>query len=445
MRPHPIGRMNRLVVKTVEIDRIRAINRDSPLSTKSAHGIDQLEIFVLVMAAERSRKKNQRKSASVAEDEHLEIAAQMRRPPSNIAFVHVCCRFERSQRRSREISSYAVIAVETTEAVSRSLTCEARSRVGQVCQLQRKRLAFMPEHTLTGNIQEHPGFVRRFCGNRRDVLVYLPRGYRRWSLERYPVLYLHDGQNVFDAATSFGGVEWGVDETAQRLIRSNLIEPLIIVAVANTGEERIHEYAPTRGGSIGEAQTQQRSVAKIRTFPCRRAKAVHRSEISDATRRGIDRAGRFFVRRTGDARARALVPKCIFAARRHVAIGLVGRLRRFTEWWTIARGQTAAKNLARYRNAGARLGTGARTCAIDWSRRAGGIYDDLQYHEVEGADHSEGAWAARFDAVLALFVSAAAANDEETVAAAACPGISSLGKRERKRVGVRHPERTRAI
>ena len=74
-----------------------------------------------------------------------------------------------------------------------------------------------------------------------------PAGLRRSRVRRYPVLYLHDGQNIFDAATAFGGVEWGADETAQRLANAELIEPLIIVAVANTGEQRIHEYAPTRG------------------------------------------------------------------------------------------------------------------------------------------------------------------------------------------------------
>ena len=76
-----------------------------------------------------------------------------------------------------------------------------------------------PEHTLTGNITAHPDFESRILRNERDVLVYLPRGYRRAIRRRYPVFYLHDGQNVFDAATSFAGVEWGVDETAQRLIR----------------------------------------------------------------------------------------------------------------------------------------------------------------------------------------------------------------------------------
>src|SRR5436305_2956309 len=105
----------------------------------------------------------------------------------------------------------------------------------------------MPKHTLTGNITRHRAFPSEVLGNRRDVLVYLPPGYSRFSRKRYPVLYLQDGQNVFDAATSFAGVEWEVDETAQRLIQRKLIEPLIIVAVANIGEERIHEYAPTPG------------------------------------------------------------------------------------------------------------------------------------------------------------------------------------------------------
>src|SRR5258705_1414400 len=103
------------------------------------------------------------------------------------------------------------------------------------------------KHTLTGIVQPHPQFESRILRNRRDVLVYLPPGYRRVGLRRYPVLYLHDGQNVFDAATSYAGVEWGVAVTAQRLIQRKLIEPLIIVAVANIGEVRIHEYAPTRG------------------------------------------------------------------------------------------------------------------------------------------------------------------------------------------------------
>ena len=129
-----------------------------------------------------------------------------------------------------------------------------------------KRLVLKPKHTLTGNIKRHRAFYSKVLGNRRDVLVYLPPGYRRFSRRRYPVLYLHDGQNVFDAATSFGGVEWGVDEAAQRLIGRKLIEPLIIVAVANIGEERIHEYAPTPGVIEPKDKPKKRSRGLARIY-----------------------------------------------------------------------------------------------------------------------------------------------------------------------------------
>ncbi len=77
---------------------------------------------------------------------------------------------------------------------------------------------------------------------------------------------MQDGQNVFDAATSFSGVEWGVDEMAQRLIREHSIEPLIIVAIANTGEDRIHEYAPTPGVIETRAKRKERSRGLARVY-----------------------------------------------------------------------------------------------------------------------------------------------------------------------------------
>src|SRR5689334_22356335 len=72
-------------------------------------------------------------------------------------------------------------------------------------------------HTLTGDIRTHEGFHSRYLEHDRTVMVYLPPGYDHATADRYPVLYLHDGQNVFDQATSFGD-EWHVDETAQELI-----------------------------------------------------------------------------------------------------------------------------------------------------------------------------------------------------------------------------------
>lgn len=107
-------------------------------------------------------------------------------------------------------------------------------------------------HTLTGTFKTHGRFRSRFLSNERTLLVYLPPGYKPRAARRYPVLYLHDGQNIFDKATSFAE-EWRVDETAESLINSGQIEPLIVVGIYNTGEHRINEYTPTKmeqgGGS----------------------------------------------------------------------------------------------------------------------------------------------------------------------------------------------------
>lgn len=101
-------------------------------------------------------------------------------------------------------------------------------------------------HTPTGDFRTHAKFHSKFLPTDRDVLVYLPPDYKRNDARRYPVLYLHDGQNLFDAATSFiPGMHWRVGETAQGLIDAGEIEPLIIVGIYNTGTERVEEYTPT--------------------------------------------------------------------------------------------------------------------------------------------------------------------------------------------------------
>lgn len=103
----------------------------------------------------------------------------------------------------------------------------------------------------TDSVQRHHNFISRYVAYRRDLVVYLPPDYEDTD-QRYPVLYLHDGQNLFDPETAYvRGMDWKVDETADALIRSGEIEPLIIVGVFNTGEHRIEEYTPTRDRKLG--------------------------------------------------------------------------------------------------------------------------------------------------------------------------------------------------
>jgi predicted alpha/beta superfamily hydrolase len=100
-------------------------------------------------------------------------------------------------------------------------------------------------HTLTGDIRYHKSFHSNILNNDRDVIVYLPPDYEKNKEKRFSVFYMHDGQNLFDGATSFiPNQEWKVDETAQSLINAHKIEPLIIVGIYNTGKDRVNEYTP---------------------------------------------------------------------------------------------------------------------------------------------------------------------------------------------------------
>jgi predicted alpha/beta superfamily hydrolase len=106
---------------------------------------------------------------------------------------------------------------------------------------------FIRAQSATGDLRLHE-FRSRIFRNTRMLRVWLPPGYDDDANadKRYPVLYLNDGQNLFESATSFNGVEWQVDETADRLIREGVVPPMIIVGIDNTGRERIREYMPHR-------------------------------------------------------------------------------------------------------------------------------------------------------------------------------------------------------
>jgi enterochelin esterase-like enzyme len=99
----------------------------------------------------------------------------------------------------------------------------------------------------TGDLRLHE-FRSRVFRNTRYLRVWLPPGYddAENAARHYPVLYLNDGQNLFEAATSFTGVEWQIDETADRLIREGAVPPMIIVGIDNAGKDRIREYMPHR-------------------------------------------------------------------------------------------------------------------------------------------------------------------------------------------------------
>jgi enterochelin esterase-like enzyme len=118
---------------------------------------------------------------------------------------------------------------------------------------------------VTGIVKRHENFSSKFV-DARNVDVWLPASYERNKSKRYPVVYMHDGQMLFDATTTWNHQEWGIDETMTRLISEGTIREAIVVGVWNT-PKRFAEYMPEKAVTGPEVQ------------PLKDAPAIKREQI----------------------------------------------------------------------------------------------------------------------------------------------------------------------
>jgi predicted alpha/beta superfamily hydrolase len=113
------------------------------------------------------------------------------------------------------------------------------------------------QHTIEGNVNYHTIKTKFLSSGKRDLVVYLPPSYNSNPTQKYPVLYMQDGQNIFDQATGAFGKEWYIDEKVEYLIKKKVIREIIIVGVYNGLDKRIDEYTwnpmPGEGGGGGRS------------------------------------------------------------------------------------------------------------------------------------------------------------------------------------------------
>ena len=251
-------------------------------------------------------------------------------------------------------------------------------------------------HPPNATLYRHERFHSEFLTDDRDVLVWLPPGYGVDTDRRYPVLYMHDGQNLFEPDTAFQkGEYWRVGETAAELIAAGQLEPLIIVGIHNTGEERIHEYTPTKDARLGGglAGAYGRLIIEelkplidrtYRTLP----DAAH-TGLGGSSLGGLATLHLGFTQPTVFSRLAVLSPSVWWDRRAILTTVRQTRPRPTMRLWVdmgTAEGRRGLDD-ARLLKA-ALVGAGY----ID------GV--DLHYAEYEGATHSEGAWAARVGPML---------------------------------------------
>jgi predicted alpha/beta superfamily hydrolase len=109
-----------------------------------------------------------------------------------------------------------------------------------------------PPSGVLGTLNRHPSFASRFV-DPRPVDIWLPPSYVTGT-GRFPVLYMHDGQNLFDPQLAFTGVAWGIDRAIVRLSSAGTAREAIVVGIWNT-EKRVREYMPQKALEVPEASS----------------------------------------------------------------------------------------------------------------------------------------------------------------------------------------------
>jgi predicted alpha/beta superfamily hydrolase len=253
-----------------------------------------------------------------------------------------------------------------------------------------------------GDLRMHE-FSSRIFRNRRLLRVWVPSGYDlpENSGQRYPVFYLNDGQNLFEKATSFTGVEWQVDETADRLIRSGAIPPTIFVGIDNARVERLKEYIPYRslnplllrplGDRYPGFLTQE--VMPFISQNYRTAKGPEHTLLGGSSLGGL--IALYTIMATPDVFGGALIESAsLWVANRQV----LKDSRAFRRWPHRMFLGVGTREVGREDKD---QQTVENVRELERILRRSGLDDHrLRVEIAEGATHSEGAWAARFPDAL---------------------------------------------
>jgi len=258
-------------------------------------------------------------------------------------------------------------------------------------------------HTLTGDIRVHKSFHSKILNNDRDILVYLPPNYKSNRKKLYSVLYLNDGQNLFDGATSFiPGQEWRVDETAQSLITGGQIEPLIIVGVYNTGKDRINEYTPTEDQKYkmgGKADIYGRMlIEELKPFidtTYRTRRDPRHTGLGGSSLGGL--VSLYLGLKYSNVFGKlAVVSPSVWFANKEILrdVAAVQKKPNLRIWLDTGTKEGTTAEEAQQTVVNARL---LKEALVRKGWRPG---KDLNYFEAEGAEHNERAWAVRMEPIL---------------------------------------------
>jgi predicted alpha/beta superfamily hydrolase len=253
-----------------------------------------------------------------------------------------------------------------------------------------------------GYFRFHRRFVSRILQNERTIAVYLPPRYAKEKSRRYGVLYLHDGQNLFDPQAAAFGVDWHAHATADRLANEGVIQPTILVGVYNT-PQRIDEYTPHfnpiredggRGADYCRFLIEELKPFidhQYRTLVGREHTGVAGSSLGGLISLAIARWKPDTFSRVG-----ALSPSLWWMEEQ-----LFAELETTCEWTKSTRFWLDMGTDETQKDRENKAGVARCRRLVEFWKRCGLVEErDFRFREIEGGHHTEAAWAARFDQVL---------------------------------------------
>jgi predicted alpha/beta superfamily hydrolase len=272
-----------------------------------------------------------------------------------------------------------------------------RATFRRVLRLENRRAVIRP-----GRLERIHAFDSAIFRNQREITIYLPAGYDEHPERRYPVLYLQDGQNLFDAERAYvPGNHWRVQEAADLAIGERTASPMIIVGVDHAGPGRIDEYTPVKdarhngGGRADEygrflAEELKPAIdARFRTLADPANTAIGGSSLG-----GLVSLYLALKRRDVFGRAAVMSPSVWWAGR-----AVLKTVEEFDAepplMWVDIGGREGAEAL-----------NDARALRDEIAKK-GWNDETFRYYEDRRGDHSERAWARRIRLVLEFLFPAA--------------------------------------
>lgn len=250
--------------------------------------------------------------------------------------------------------------------------------------------------SLQSRLHKHNQFQSPLLEEKHDFIVYVPQAFNDDPNRFFPVLYMHDGQNLFDPKTSFiKGNYWRVGETADALIASGEVEPLVIVGIYNAGPKRINEYTPLEDRRLGGGNADaygQMLVEDLKPFVAHQYRTLAGAEncgMGGSSLGGL--VTLYLGMRYPEVFGKLAVLSPSVWWRDRVILKYVEQVRQQT-------GQRIWLDIGT--NEGRRAMPDARALKRMLVKKGWRPGKDLEYREIPGGQHSEYAWAERVGPML---------------------------------------------